>query len=319
MSKEHESEDDLLPVIDALASSYRDPRGARIGRQVLPSREATVEILENAFQIFWPGLYGRQELAPEDLRWHLGNLLATFRSKLTRQIELALCYGAEQEGTTADHESCTRHARKLAGMLVAKLPELRSMLVEDAQAAYDGDPAASNIDEVVLAYPGLRAVTVHRLSHELYQMGVPILPRMMSEWAHGETGADIHPGARIGRSFFVDHATGVVVGETSQIGDHVKLYQGVTLGAISHPRDEQGRVIRNTKRHPTVEDGATLYANATVLGGTTVVGEESIVGGSVFLTKTVPKRSRVALKPPELRVIASDGTRVDEYPIEFEI
>lgn len=314
------SQDDLSPVIDALTSSYRaDARGARLGRQVLPSREATVEILELAFQIFYPGIYGRQDLCEEDLRYHLGNLLATFRSKLARQLELSLCYGAEQEGAAADHESCARHAKKLAGMLVARLPELRALLVADVQAAYDGDPAASSLDEVVLAYPGLRAVTVHRIAHELYLMGVPLLPRIMSEWAHANTGADIHPGARIGKSFFVDHATGVVVGETTHIGDHVKLYQGVTLGALSHPRDEQGRVIRNTKRHPSVEDGATLYANATVLGGSTVVGQESIVGGSVFLTKSIPKRSRVALKPPELRVVASDGTGDDEYPMEFEI
>lgn len=312
--------DDLLPVIDALTSSYRSGApGARIGRQLLPSREATVEILELAFQIFYPGIYGRQDLEEDDLRYHLGSLLATFRAKLARQIELSLCYGAEQEGADTNHESCARHARKLAGMLVTRLPELRAMLVEDVQAAYDGDPAASSVDEVVLAYPGLRAVTVHRVAHELYMMGVPILPRIMSEWAHAGTGADIHPGARVGRSFFVDHATGVVVGETSHIGNHVKLYQGVTLGALSHPRDEQGRVIRNTKRHPTVEDGATLYANATVLGGTTVVGQESIVGGSVFLTKSIPKRSRVALKPPELRVMTSEGTGVDEYPLEFEI
>ncbi len=312
--------DDLLPIIDQLTASYHASRvGARIGRQLLPSREATVEILELAFEIFYPGIYGRQDLEEEDLRYHLGSLLATFRSKLARQIELSLCYGAEQEGGEADRGSCGRHAKKLAGMLVARLPEMRALLVADVQAAYDGDPAASSLDEVVLAYPGLRAVTVHRIAHELYLMGVPILPRIMSEWAHSETGADIHPGARIGRSFFVDHATGVVVGETTHIGDHVKLYQGVTLGALSHPRDEHGRVIRNTKRHPTVEDGATLYANATVLGGGTVVGEQSIVGGSVFLTKTIPKRSRVALKPPELRVVESEGTGVDEYPMEFEI
>lgn len=315
-----EKDDDLNDVIAALAESYRtDARGARIGRQVLPSREKTIEILELAFQIFYPGIYGRQDLEEEELRFHLGALVATFRSKLARQLELSLCYGAEQEGAQASAQGCGPHAKKLAGNLVAKLPKLRAMLVADAQAAYDGDPAASSLDEVVLAYPGLRAVTVHRLAHELYLMGVPILPRIMSEWAHAETGADIHPGARVGASFFVDHATGVVVGETTDIGNHVKLYQGVTLGALSHPRDDQGRVIRNTKRHPTVEDGATLYANATVLGGATVVGSESIVGGSVFLTKSIPKRSRVALKPPELRVVENAGTGHDEYPMEFEI
>jgi serine O-acetyltransferase len=192
--------------------------------------------------------------------------------------------------------------------------------VEDVQAAYDGDPAAASLDEIILAYPGLLAVTVHRVAHELWTMGVPLMPRIMSEWAHSQSGADIHPGATLGRRFFVDHATGVVVGETSHIGDGVKLYQGVTLGALSHPRDEQGRVIRGTKRHPTVEDGATLYANATVLGGQTVVGEGSIVGGSVFLTRSIPKRARVGAKPPELRVIdAGDVGTDDEFLLEFEI
>jgi serine O-acetyltransferase len=150
-------------------------------------------------------------------------------------------------------------------------------------------------------------------------MGVPLMPRIMSEWAHSQSGADIHPGARVGKSFFIDHATGVVIGETSRIGASVKVYQGVTLGAISHPKDDRGRVIRDSKRHPTVEDSVTLYANATVLGGQTTVGEGSVVGGSVFLTKTIPRRSRVAVKPPETRVIEAAGGGDDEFPLEFEI
>jgi serine O-acetyltransferase len=166
----------------------------------------------------------------------------------------------------------------------------------------DGDPAAQSLDEIVMAYPGFLAVTVYRLAHELHQLGIPLMPRIMTEWAHARTGADIHPGARIGRSFFIDHATGVVIGETSDIGDHVKLYQGVTLGALSFPRDDEGNLIRNTKRHPTVESGATIYANATILGGKTVVGAGSVIGGSVFVVKSVPQGSRVALKPPELTV-----------------
>jgi serine O-acetyltransferase len=173
---------------------------------------------------------------------------------------------------------------------------------------------------VILSYPGLLAVTVHRVAHELYVMGVPLMPRIMSEWAHSQSGADIHPGAEIGESFFIDHATGVVVGETSHIGKNVKMYQGVTLGALSHPKDERGRVIRDMKRHPTVEDAVTLYANATVLGGQTIVGQSSVVGGSVFLTKGIPRRSRVGVKPPEMRVIDAGGQADDEeFPVEFEI
>jgi serine O-acetyltransferase len=201
--------------------------------------------------------------------------------------------------------------------LLAKLPSIRRTLLSDVQAAFDGDPAASGLDEVILAYPGLLAVTVYRVAHELYVMNVPLMPRIMSEWAHTNTGADIHPGAKIGASFFIDHATGIVVGETSELGDSVKLYQGVTLGALSHPKDERGRVIRGTKRHPTVENGVTLYAHATVLGGQTVVGEGSVIGGSVFLTKSVPKGAKVAMKPPELMVKSAS----EEQPTEpdFEI
>ena len=175
------------------------------------------------------------------------------------------------------------------------------MLSCDVQAAYDGDPAATGADEILLAYPGILAITVYRLAHELHIQGVPLMPRIMTEWAHSVTGADIHPGARIGRSFFIDHATGVVIGETTVIGENVKIYQGVTLGALSFAKDERGRLIRGTKRHPTIENNVVVYANATVLGGETVVGAGTEVGGSVFLTKSVPSDSVVKMKSPELR------------------
>jgi serine O-acetyltransferase len=191
--------------------------------------------------------------------------------------------------------------------------------MEDVQAAYDGDPAATGFDEILLAYPGLVALTVHRVAHELYTMHIPLMPRIMAEWAHAQSGVDIHPGAKIGRRFFIDHGTGVVIGETTIIGDDVKLYQGVTLGALSIQKDAHGRVIRSTKRHPTVEDRVTIYANATVLGGETVIGAGSVVGGSVFLTKSVPPGARVGVKAPELRVIEGGGALADEFPIEFEI
>jgi serine O-acetyltransferase len=204
----------------------------------------------------------------------------------------------------------------LTDEFLSRIPALRTALVEDVQAAYDGDPAAQNLDEIVLAYPGLLAVTVYRIAHELHTLGVPMMPRMMTEWAHGATGADIHPAATVGRRFFLDHATGAVIGETSTIGDDVKLYQGVTLGALSFPKDADGKIIRGAKRHPTVEARATLYANATVLGGQTVIGAGSVLGGSVFVTKSVPAGSRVALKPPELSVIP---LRNGDESVDFEI
>jgi len=293
---------ELKGLADALLRSYRaDPRGHHINRKFLPSRAEIIDIVHLLLQVLYPGYVGRQGLTDEEVEYHVGGLLSTLRDKLARQIEQCLCHQAESEnGETS--ESCTPHAKKLASQFLAGLPALRTTLLDDVQAAYDGDPAATSIDEIILAYPGLLAVTVYRIAHELHEMGVPLMPRIMTEWAHQKTGADIHPGAHVGKSFFIDHATGVVVGETTRIGSNVKLYQGVTLGAMSHPRDERGRVIRNTKRHPTVEDGVTVYANATVLGGETTLGAGSIVGGGVFLTASVPEGSRVAITPPELRV-----------------
>lgn len=306
-------------VDDLIASYKRDARGHHIGKRYLPSREATHELVGLLFQVFYPGYFGRQDLTEENLRLHVGALVSTLREKVASQIAACLCTAAESEGREGDTPACITHANKLADALLEKLPAIRDMLLLDVQAAYDGDPAAHDLDEVILAYPGLVAVTVHRVAHELHQMGVPLMPRIMSEWAHSVSGVDIHPGATIGPSFFIDHATGVVVGETTHIGAHVKLYQGVTLGALSIQKDAHGRVIRNTKRHPTVEDGVTIYANATVLGGQTVLGEGSVVGGAIFVTKSVPKRARVAGKAPELKLVEAGQDAGDEFPMEFEI
>jgi serine O-acetyltransferase len=224
--------------------------------------------------------------------------------KLHRQIHNCLCYDREAHGDIRPEGSpdpCDQKALGIALEFLERLPDIRSMLSGDVQAAYDGDPAATGTDEIVLAYPGVLAVTVYRLAHELHIQGVPLMPRIMTEWVHSVTGTDIHPGARIGRSFFIDHASGVVIGETTVIGDNVKMYQGVTLGALSFAKDERGRLIRGTKRHPTIENNVVIYANATVLGGETTVGAGSEVGGSVFLTKSVPSDSVVKMKAPELR------------------
>jgi len=199
------------------------------------------------------------------------------------------------------------------------LPDIFSRMLRDAEAIFVGDPAAKSLEEVIVAYPGFYAIAVYRIAHRFYDLQVPVFPRLLTELAHQYTGIDIHPGAEIGDSFCIDHGTGVVIGETTVIGNNVKLYQGVTLGALSLQKDVHGRVIRTTKRHPTVENGVTIYANATVLGGQTVIGEESVVGGSVFITKSVPKRSRVGVKTPELRVIDAGTTGSDEFPLEFEI
>ncbi len=201
---------------------------------------------------------------------------------------------------------------------LSKLPSIRDSLATDVQAAYDGDPACKSTAEVILCYPGLLAVTVYRLAHELYLLNVPLIPRMMTEWAHGETGIDIHPGSQIGNYFFIDHGTGVVIGETCKIGDYVKVYQGVTLGALSFSQDERGQLVRNIKRHPTIEDRVVIYANATVLGGNTTVGHDSVVGSSVWLTESVCPFTTVIMEKPKLR-LRSEKPSEFEPPLDFQI
>lgn len=314
---------DLTPLRDALIESYRgDARAQHIGKRFLPSRAAMVEILQGFFELIFPGYFGRLELDEASLPGHVADCLARLSTSLEGQIERCLCYRDEVDESDVDVPRCRAHGRGLAARCLAALPELRRKLILDAQAALDGDPAAGSLDEIILSYPGYRAIVVHRIAHELHRLGVPLMPRIMSEWAHTETGADIHPGAEIGERFFIDHATGVVIGETAKIGAGVRLYQGVTLGALSLPRDADGRVKRNPKRHPTVEDDVTVYANATVLGGETVLGRGSVIGGSVFITRSVPAGNKVAVDPPRLKVATRDVPEPQSFPpgeIDFEI
>jgi serine O-acetyltransferase len=309
---------------DLVGSYLNDERARRISGRYLPSREAIVSIVKSVLDLMYPGYFGRRDLSVDNLKGHIAESVASLAPRLEREIEHCLCYGREREaagaitaGAIATGE-CAHRAAEVSRIFLGRLPAIRALLLTDVQAAFDGDPAATNLDEVVLAYPGLLAVSVYRIAHALHDLGVPMMARIMTEWAHSKTGCDIHPGARIGAAFFIDHATGVVIGETTDIGDGVKLYQGVTLGALSFPRDAFGQIIRGKKRHPTVESGSTLYANATVLGGDTVVGAGSVIGGSVFLTHSVPPRSRVSLKEPELRVATRDGAP-DPDAIYFDI
>lgn len=211
---------------------------------------------------------------------------------------------------------CT--AREAARCFLEALPRVRAQLAEDVEAAYEGDPAATGYAEILVAYPSLQAVTIYRLAHELHLLGVPLLPRIMTEHAHALYGIDIHPGAKIGRRFFIDHGTGVVIGGTAELGDRVKLYQGVTLGALSFPRDSAGRMIRGQKRHPTIEDDVTIYAGATILGGDTVIGRGSTIGGNVWLHESIPPFTRVQIKPPAQRVQTGDDVD-DDAQLHWEI
>ena len=233
----------------------------------------------------------------------MGELLPRLWDQLSDQVHQALCHAAEQSGRLSeDGQACRDKAVQIASDFLEAIPNIRAQLADDVQAAYDGDPAAFDTSECILAYPAVHAITIFRYAHHLYELDVPYVPRIMCEHVHRITGIDIHPGARIGRSFFIDHGTGVVIGETTEIGDNVKIYQGVTLGALSFPKDERGRLIRGHKRHPTVGNNVTIYANAIVLGGETNLGAGSIIGGSVFLTKSVEPGHQISITPPVLKV-----------------
>jgi len=304
--------DDLDALVDLVVSSYRtDVRTQRIGKVFLPSRSKMVDLIDQMRQLLFPGFFGHKKLTDQSVRFHVGNLLARLGADLAEQVNHCMC--VEQLcGDCPEPDQCRLKAEQIAHGLLKRVPHLRQMLALDAQAAYDGDPAAKSIDEVIYCYPGFFAVMVYRVAHELLVLGSPLMPRMMAEYAHSVTGVDIHPGAEIGKSFFIDHATGVVIGETARIGDDVKIYQGVTLGALSFPKDERGRVIKGLQRHPTIEDGATIYANATILGGNTVIGKGVEVSGNTFVTKSITEHSVVAHDVPKLRVIRKHTRKPSE-------
>ena len=255
----------------------------------LPEQDRVIEILTDISRILFPGYYTRQAPPQASYRYQLSAWLCDLNQQLTNVLVRSLAYPGS---ITTAHED---EAVKIANDFIGTLPELREALLDDANAALLGDPAASSVDEVILTYPGFRAITTYRLAHWFYQRSIPILPRIMTEYAHSLTGIDIHPGARIGGRFFIDHGTGVVIGESTVIGNNVKLYQGVTLGAHSVDRNLAGN-----KRHPTLENGVVIYAGATVLGGDTIIGEASVIGGNVWVTRSIPPRTTVLATPASL-------------------
>ncbi len=285
-----------------------------LGHCPLPNYDAVVGAIGDLFEILYPGYCRREGLHAGNITYHVGDLIDGLHDKLTQQIARALRHEARQRDHVSDGDVQVDYDAKAQSMTLLfldRLPTLREVLATDVQAAYDGDPACRSLDEVIFCYPGLKAVTIFRLAHELFLLDVPLIPRMMTEWAHQQTGIDIHPGAQIGRYFFIDHGTGVVIGETCQIGDYVKLYQGVTLGALSFDMDADGRIVRGIKRHPTIEDRVVIYANATVLGGRTTIGHDSVIGSSVWLTRSVRSHTTVTLEKPNLRMRADDPDELD--------
>ena len=266
----------------------------------LPSPERTIAVLQKLIEVLYPGIHGNPHLTRANVDLHIAALLDDIAADLVEQAAVALHWSCRRSGTSCD--KCAEAARKAVDRFLRALPRVRRLLALDIRAAYEGDPAARSFQEIMLAYPGLQAVTTYRLAHELHLLGLPLLGRIMTEHAHRETGIDIHPGAKIGKSFFIDHGTGVVIGETTTIGRNVKIYQGVTLGALSIPRDERGNVIRGKKRHPTIGDDVVIYAGATILGGDTVIGKGSVVGGNTWVIHSVPPRSRVISTPQEQKI-----------------
>jgi len=288
-------------IIDAIVQTYDAvSKINHLGRRALPSREAVGEILDGLREILYPGYFGRRNFTRENIRFHIGDRIWQVHRLLGEQIYLSIVHGCQH--TAGRCHTCADVASDLATEFFRRIPRLRERLEGDVQALFDGDPAARSLEEIIFSYPGLEAVTVYRAAHELWVMGVPLLPRIMTEIAHSATGIDIHPGACIGERFFIDHGTGVVIGETTEIGNNVKIYQGVTLGALSFPKDEKGALIRGRKRHPTVGDNVTIYSGATILGGQTVVGNGSTIGGNVWLTHSVPPNAVVMLEEPALVV-----------------
>lgn len=287
--------DETRKLVQAILDTYQGDKGINfIDVTNLPVREKILSILDSLMELLFPGYTGKRLVTRENIRFIVGDILCGLRTELAAQIGLALRHECRMKDcSTCD---CDKMAARITEDLIARIPDIRNMLKTDVQAAFEGDPAAESLEEVVISYPYIVAIATHRMAHELYLREVPLIPRIMSECAHARTGIDLHPGAKIGKRFFIDHATGVVVGETAIIGDNVKFYQGVSLVAISIPKDAQ--TIKGVKRHPTVEDDVTIYAEATILGNITI-GKGSVIGANAWVRESVPSGTTVTMAVPD--------------------
>ena len=306
----------LPKVVDAIVESIvEEPRTRHLNKVYLPSRDAIIHAVRLLQQIVFPGYFGKQGLTTENVRYRIGELVMELADVLYDQVRCCLRYRKQisGHGHTDQCTDCDREAGRIVEEFLANIPAVRRMLAGDVQAAFDGDPAAGSTDETLFSYPGIFAIMVQRLAHEFYVANVPLLPRIMTEHAHSLTGIDIHPGAQLGERLFIDHGTGVVIGETTAIGKNVKIYQGVTLGALA---PAYGQALRGQKRHPTIEDDVTIYAGATILGGDTVIGQGSTIGGNVFITASVAPHNQVIAEPAKLKI--RDRRRKSEA-IDFQI
>jgi len=289
-------------IVEGILASYRELGGINhIAGATLPSRQGVERIVHDLESLVFPGFKAEESVAEDDVRYITGERVVRVSRALVVEVEKSIQYACRVRKDCHRHEDCQGEAEEIVRGLMEKIPEIRQRVSLDVRAAFRGDPAARSHEEIILSYPGAQAILIHRIAHELWNREVAMIPRMMSEYIHGVTGIDIHPGAVIGDSFFIDHGTAVVVGETTVIGNHVKLYQGVTLGALSVQKE-----LANKKRHPTIEDEVTIYAGATILGGGTVIGRGSIIGGNVWLVESVPANSRIYHNPSQVRQARAD-------------
>ncbi len=301
-----EMEENIGAIVNDLLDDYEN--GKTIDKMKIfnhPDNEVIIDILSSLRKIIFPGYFKNRSVKVYTMRNNLSMLIEDVVYKLTKQITIVL--GGEE-----DSENVLQ-ARSIALEFVRRLRSIRQLIETDVQAAYDGDPAAFSKDEIIYSYPGLFAILVNRIAHELFLLDVPVIPRMMTEYAHRETGIDIHPGATIGKYFFIDHGTGIVIGETTVIGNNVKIYQGVTLGALS---TRGGQALKDKKRHPTIEDNVTIYSGASILGGNTVIGRDVVIGGNAFITRSVPEGAKVSVKNQELRYNYDASKPVERADIE---
>ncbi|HTV48952.1 MAG TPA: serine acetyltransferase [Phycisphaerae bacterium] len=308
---------DLGQLGEEIVATYKShPESQYIGATHLPNRDIIISLVGTIRELLFPGFFGRQNLSEAELPFHVNSMLGTIRDLLFEQIRRAIQHQHQRSGK-GECPDCDLTAAAITDEFIGAIPRLREALAKDAQAAFDGDPAASNLDEIIFCYPGYLAISIYRIAHELHQLVVPLIPRIMTEYAHSLTGIDIHPGAQIGDYFFIDHGTGVVIGETTIIGKNVKIYQGVTLGALS---TRGGQTLRGKKRHPTIEDNVMIYPNASILGGETVIGQGATINGNVFITQSVPPNTRVSVKHPELQYRNRPAVEfVQQTPPDFQI
>lgn len=303
----------LSEIIEQILNSYKTDRGINhIEGSNLPSRPAIEEIVGGIINIIFPGYYEKQEFSRDEINSYVWENVVSIYHNLSHEISKSLKILPEIK--SASDEKITSIAVNKTILFLSKIPAIREKLNGDVNAAFEGDPAAKSFDEIIVSYPGLFAIAIYRIAHELSHLTIPLIPRIMTEFAHRSTGIDIHPGAHIGDNFFIDHGTGVVIGETTIIGNNVRLYQGVTLGALSLKKGIDGKIERGGKRHPTIKDNVVIYAEATILGGSTVVGNNSVIGGNVWLLDSVPPDTVITHPSPKLEYKEKDrNTRKEHY------